>query len=324
LLPGLLGGRRRAARPARCRHARPHPLGGEPFLHPGLLSLLARHPDCYFQVFTNGHPITDGVAAELRRLGNASPLVSIEGNAAVSDARRGGSGVFHRTLQGLERCVRAGLVTGVASSLCRTNVDGLASDAWLRELVRLGVHYVWYYVYRPVGPRPAEDLALSPDQVVALRRFLVEARTRHPIAIIDAYWDADGAALCPMAVGISHHIGPTGGIEPCPVIQFAAEFVNGRDDVYALATRSAYLKDSRDTAARAGRGCVLLERPDLVRAVALRRGARDTTRRGTALAELARMTPRGSHDLRGREIPESSAIYRFAKRHWFFGFGAYG
>jgi MoaA/NifB/PqqE/SkfB family radical SAM enzyme len=197
-------------------------LGGEPLLHRGLFGVLARHPDCYFQVFTNGHPITDGVAAELRRLGNASPLVSIEGDAAVSDARRGGSGVFHRTLQGLERCVRAGLVTGVASSLCRTNVDGLASDAWLRELVRLGVHYVWYYVYRPVGPRPAEDLALSPDQVVALRRFLVEARTRHPIAIIDAYWDADGAALCPMAVGISHHIGPTGGIEPCPVIQVAA------------------------------------------------------------------------------------------------------
>ena len=58
-------------------------LGGEPFLHPNLLELLAAHPDCYFQIFTNGQLITDSVARELRRLGNATPLVSIEGTAPV-------------------------------------------------------------------------------------------------------------------------------------------------------------------------------------------------------------------------------------------------
>jgi MoaA/NifB/PqqE/SkfB family radical SAM enzyme len=299
-------------------------LGGEPFLHPGLLELLGRHTDCYFQVFTNGHPITDETAEALRRLGNATPLVSIEGTPAVSDARRGGAGVYDRTLGGLGRCVRAGLVTGVATSVCRNNVDDLVSEAWLRELIRLGVHYVWYYAYRPVGPRPAEDLALSPDQVHALRRFIVETRARLPIVIVDAYWDADGAALCPMAVGISHHIGPTGGIEPCPVIQLAAEFVDGGGDLYERTVRSAFLRDIRETAARAGRGCILLERPDLVRDVALRHDARDTTVRGTVLAELGRMASRGSQDLRGREVPETSVLYRFAKKHWFFGFGAYG
>src|SRR5688572_23160438 len=43
-------------------------LGGEPFMHPELLELFGRHPDCYFQVFTNGQLITDQVARELRRL----------------------------------------------------------------------------------------------------------------------------------------------------------------------------------------------------------------------------------------------------------------
>ena len=38
-------------------------LGGEPFMHGELLEILAAHPDCYFQVFTNGHFITDEVAA---------------------------------------------------------------------------------------------------------------------------------------------------------------------------------------------------------------------------------------------------------------------
>ena len=34
-------------------------LGGEPFMHPQLLDILAAHPDCYFQIFTNGQLITD-------------------------------------------------------------------------------------------------------------------------------------------------------------------------------------------------------------------------------------------------------------------------
>jgi len=31
-----------------------------------------------------------------------------------------------------------------------------------------------------------------------------------------------------------------------------------------------------------------------------------------------------SHDLPGQEIPERYWPYRLAKKHWFFGFGAYG
>jgi MoaA/NifB/PqqE/SkfB family radical SAM enzyme len=66
-------------------------LGGEPFLHPELITLLERHPDCYFQIFTNGHFITDEVAAKLRRVGNATPLISER--APAGRARfRGGEG----------------------------------------------------------------------------------------------------------------------------------------------------------------------------------------------------------------------------------------
>src|SRR5687768_430520 len=64
-------------------------LGGEPFMHPQLLEIFAHHPDCYFQVFTNGHFISDEVAKELRRLGNVTPLVSVEGTEIISDQRRG-------------------------------------------------------------------------------------------------------------------------------------------------------------------------------------------------------------------------------------------
>src|SRR5439155_8856248 len=81
-------------------------LGGEPFMHPQLFDILAAHPDCYFQVFTNGQFITDEKARRLRRLGNVTPLISVEGNQVVSDVRRGRPGVLSKTMQGVHNCLK--------------------------------------------------------------------------------------------------------------------------------------------------------------------------------------------------------------------------
>jgi MoaA/NifB/PqqE/SkfB family radical SAM enzyme len=298
-------------------------LGGEPFLHPNLFEIVESHPDCYFQIFTNGQLITDDVARRLRKAGNVSPLISIEGAAAVSDERRGRLNVLSKTLAGLQNCRKNRLITGVATSVCKTNINDLVTESWLRRLIHMGVHYVWFHTYRVVGPNPSPHLALSPEEVLKVRRFVVEMRSRLPIAIVDAYWDDQGEALCPMATGVSHHISPYGDVEPCPVIQFAAENIRQHGSIYQTITRSAFLKDFRQTAAQATRGCVVLERPDLVRDLVLRHQARDTTQRGTALAEIEALQPRHSQYNPGNQVPEDHWAYRFAKKHWFFGFGAY-
>ncbi len=298
-------------------------LGGEPFLHPQLFDILAAHPDCYFQIFTNGQLITDSVARELRRVGNASPLISIEGNETVSEQRRGRPEVFQKTLAGLENCRRNRLITGVATSVCQTNIGDLVTEEWLRRLIRAGVHYVWYHTYRVIGPKASPELALRPEQVLAVRRFIVRMRARFPIAIVDAYWDDNGEALCPMATGVSHHISPYGDIEPCPIIQFAHETIHDGPSLYEIMNRSAFLKDFRETAAGATRGCIVLERPDLVRELVRRHGARDTSQRQTALPELERLGRRNSQYDPAHPVPEEHWAYRFAKKHWFFGFGAY-
>jgi MoaA/NifB/PqqE/SkfB family radical SAM enzyme len=298
-------------------------LGGEPFIHPDLLDIFDAHPDCYFQVFTNGQLITEAVAKRLRIAGNVTPLISVEGTSTVSDERRGRLNVLNRTMMGLANCKAEGLITGVATSVCQTNIDDLLSEAWLKRLIELGVHYAWFHTYRPVGPEPSFQLALTPEQILKVRRFVVEMRSKHPIAIVDPYWDHNGQALCPMATGVSHHIGPSGGIEPCPIIQFAKESIHDSRSVYDLMTGSEFLKDFREASAQATRGCVVLERPDLVKAIVLKHAAPDTTSRGTALAELDNMIPRQSQHNPGHEIPEENWAYRFAKKHWFFGFGAY-
>ena len=300
-------------------------LGGEPFMHPELLTILERHRDCYFQIFTNGQFITDDVAKELRRLGNATPLISIEGTETVSDERRGRDRVLSHTMRGLEAAVRHRLIVGVATSVCRTNIDDLLQEAWLRDLIRRGVHYAWYHTYRPVGANASTDLALSPEDVLRVRKFVVRMRATLPMALVDAYWDDRGQALCPMATGISHHINPWGDIEPCPIIQFSRESIDDSRDLFDVFNESAFIRDFRETAASTTRGCIVLERPDLVKALVEKHGARDTTHRpaGAGLAELEAMRARHSQHNPGNEVPEEHWAYRFAKKHWFFGFGAY-
>lgn len=299
-------------------------LGGEPLLYPDLFKVLAAYPDCYFQLFTNGTLLTAEVARELRRLGNVTPLISVEGLEQVSDERRGAADVYPRAMAGIENCRRNRLITGVASSVCRSNMGEVATEAFLRDMIRRGVHYVWYYVYRPAGRNPTPGLALSADEIVALRRFMVGQRPRVPLLIVDAYWDHDGRALCPAAAGISHHIGPRGDAEVCPPIQYAVETVAGGADPVELYQRSDFLARFRRMASEATPGCMLLEQPAELAAFMAREGARSTSGRQGDLAALSAMPPCASHHLPGREIPESTWFYRLAKKHWFFGFGAYG
>ncbi|WP_171470267.1 radical SAM protein [Frigoriglobus tundricola] len=301
-------------------------VGGEPFMHPHLLDMLAEHPDCYFQIFTNGHFITPERAKQMWRLGNVTPLVSVEGTEIVSDERRGRGGVLNKTMQGLHNALDAGVFTGVCTSLARTNIDDLLREAWIDRLVDMGVLYTWFHVYRPMGPNPNPDLCLTPEQALRARTFVVEMRAKKPIVIIDAYHDGEGKALCPAATGISHHINPWGDIEPCPIVQFSKESIHGTTDARPLKQKflqSAFLADFRKLAAETTRGCIVLERPDLLKKLVAAHGAKDATARQTALAELGAMTVRTSQYNPAAEVPEKNVFYRLAKRLFFNDFGAY-
>lgn len=297
-------------------------LGGEPFMHDELLDILAKHPKCYFQIFTNGQFITPEVARRMRQLGNVTPLISVEGNEIISDQRRGRAEVWGRTMEGLHNCLDHKLFTGVCTSLCQTNLD-LLNEAWLDRLIEMGVMYAWFHIYRPVGPNPRPELALNPDQQRRAREFVVRMRAQKPIAIVDAYHDGLGGALCPAATGFTHHVGPWGDIEPCPVIQLAKDSIYDGRSLQEIFSDSAFLRDFREMAATYTRGCILLERPDLLLELAARHGARVSTARGTVLAELEAMQARSSQYHPGEEIPEQSWAYRIFKRLWFHDYGAY-
>ncbi len=299
-------------------------LGGEPFMHKELFEVLEAHPDAYFQVFTNGHFITDKVAKRLRKCGNVTPLVSVEGSEIISDQRRGKEGVYSDTMRGLQNCLDNRVMTGVCTSLCQTNYEDLLTEKWVDRLIEMGVMYTWFHIYRPVGPESTPELALSPEQQRKAREFVVEMRCKKPIIVIDAYYDADGQALCPAATGFTHHINPWGDIEPCPVIQFTNESIHDERPLDVVFNESSFLRDFRKTAASSTRGCIALERPDLIEALVQRHDASDATARKTAMVELQAAARHSSQYAPEMEpIPERSWAYRIAKKIAYHEYGVY-
>jgi hypothetical protein len=178
-----------------------------------------------------------------------------------------------------------------------------------------------------MGPEANPQLCLSPEQQLRARRFVVEMRAKKPIIIVDAYYDGEGQALCPAATGISHHINPWGGIEPCPIVQFTKESIHSSEaDDRSLRDKflhSEFLRDFRQLAQSTTRGCIVLERPDLLKQLVEKHGAKDATVRGTALAELEAMKVRTSQYNPENAVPEKNWLYRLAKRYWFYDFGVY-
>ncbi len=74
--------------------------GGEPFMRKDILDLIEAHPDAVFQIYTNGTLITEKLADRLQALGNAIPLLSINGFEDANDGIRG-KGNFQTVVQGL-------------------------------------------------------------------------------------------------------------------------------------------------------------------------------------------------------------------------------
>jgi MoaA/NifB/PqqE/SkfB family radical SAM enzyme len=297
-------------------------LGGEPLMHKQLSDIFNQNKDCYFQLFTNGTLFTRSIARQLRDAGNVTPLISLEGDEDIADIRRGGHRIYTRTLDAIRTATSEGLLTGVAISVCKSNIEMALSDDFVKMLHDLGVLYIWYYIYRPAGSNPNYELALSSNDILRLRKFLIDGRTRLPMILIDSYWRANGEPFCPAADGLSHHLNPSGQIEPCPVVQLTRENIAGGElvDKYE---NSVFLKDFKNQIHNKTKGCILMEDPLWLKTFAEKHNAFNSSNRPGFLDDLANAPSIVSHGS-CPVIPEKNLFYKIVKKSAFFGMGAYG
>jgi MoaA/NifB/PqqE/SkfB family radical SAM enzyme len=300
-------------------------LGGEPLLLPWLPAFMRQHPKAYFQLFTNGRFLTAELAQKLAEAGNVTPLISVEGVGASYQARRGQNDMYASALDALDHCSKAGLVTGVATSVSTSNFKDTACPEFIDEMVARGAHYVWYYIYRPSGPNPGFEEALTDQQVRDLRAFILEQRKRVTSAvIIDAYWDEEGRARCPAATGINLHINTTGDVEPCPPLQCSDCHIKVTDNLVSKVEQSALFRIFQSSVPQLTTGCVLMDHPKEFATMAAQCKAVDSSGRGRFFAELDSRPICTCHNHSGDPMPETTWFYRMMKKTLFLGFGSYG
>jgi len=241
-------------------------LGGEPFVRPDMLEVYKKHPDVFFQVFTNGTLIDDETARKLAKLGNVLVNFSLEGFEEETDARRG-KGTFQKIMKGMDNLRSLGVPFGFSAMVTRHNVDTIVSDAFNEMLIEKGCLVGWHFLYIPEGR--GADVSLMPtaeQRELMRRRGAQRIRNKKPLFIIDFWNDAPYAGGC-IAGGRNYfHINAHGDVEPCIFVHLAVDNIKQKslkdvfDSPYFKASRARQPYDENLL-----RPCMIIDHPNVLR-----------------------------------------------------------
>ena len=125
--------------------------GGEPLVRKAdIIKLCEKHNDCAFHAFTNGTLVDEAFCEDMRRVGNLSLSISLEGFEEVNDFRRG-NGVFDKVMHAMDLLKQSGQIFGTSICYTSKNIDTVTSDEFLDLIIEKGCRFTWYFHYMPVG-----------------------------------------------------------------------------------------------------------------------------------------------------------------------------
>ncbi|MDD3257610.1 MAG: radical SAM protein, partial [Methanocorpusculum sp.] len=105
--------------------------GGEPLVRKkDIIKMCEKHSDCIFLSFTNGTLIDEAFADEMLRVGNFVPAISIEGDEAATDGRRG-AGVYQKVIKAMGILKSKKLPFGISCCYTSANTEIIGSDAYI-------------------------------------------------------------------------------------------------------------------------------------------------------------------------------------------------
>ncbi len=230
--------------------------GGEPLLRPDLLDLTARFPGTTFVLFTNGLALQGEKLTRLRNQRHVIPVLSLEGGAPETDARRG-EGVYGRLRQVMARLQALGLFWGVSLTATRGNFSAITRRDFLDDLTAAGCRLFFYVEYVPIRA-DTEDWVLTSAQRRALYACVDRGNAERAAQFVALPGDETAFGGCLSAGRGFLHLAADGGLEPCPFAPFSD--VNLGDTPLAAALRSDFLGRLREQHARLSEkrgGCAL-------------------------------------------------------------------
>ncbi len=241
--------------------------GGEPFMRQDVIAVAAQHKDIIFPIFTNGTMVDDTYLSLLEANRNLIPVVSIEGDAAQTDLRRG-SGTYHLVERAMASFRENNMLFGVSITVTHDTLDEVLAESFVEDLRAKGCGLVVYVEYVPTEAG-TEQLALSEEELVRLAAETERLRSRFEDTVFLSFpGDEEALGGCLASGRGFFHINPKGGAEPCPFSPYSQH--NVRTASLKTVLESKYFSDLRDIATKAGPhtgGCTLFTREAEVRAL---------------------------------------------------------
>ena len=263
--------------------------GGEPLVRKkDIIRLCEKHYDCEFHAFTNGTLVDDEFCEEMRRVGNLSLSISLEGFEEVNDMRRG-EGVFDKVMAAMDRLKKYGLIFGTSICYTRKNIETVTSDEFLDMIIGKGCRFTWYFHYMPVGNDAAPDLLPTKEQREYMYHRVREIRSMtggKPIYAMDFQNDGEFVGGC-IAGGRNYcHINANGDVEPCVFIHYSS--ANIREVTLLEALKQPLFMAYRDRQPFNDnhlRPCPMLENPEILQDMIKETGAKSTDLQSPESAE---------------------------------------
>ena len=148
--------------------------GGEPLIRPDFVEIAtyAKQKGFHISLATNGTLITQKIAKKLKGTGIDYVEISLDGaKPETHDSFRGISGIFKRTVEGITSCVRAGLYTGIATTVTKSNLEEIPEIYELAK--KLGVQFLIFFNFIPSGRgKDIINLDITPEQREDLLNFI--------------------------------------------------------------------------------------------------------------------------------------------------------
>ena len=260
--------------------------GGEPLVRKkDLIRLCETHSDCQFLCFTNATLIDEAFAGEMLRVGNFIPAISLEGDEASTDSRRG-KGTYQKVMAATALLKRKRLPFGCSCCYTSANYESISSESFYDKMIDLGGLFVWYFHYMPVGNDAVPELLPTPEQRVGMYHRIRDYRTRKPIFAMDFQNDAEYVGGC-IAGGRRYlHINADGDVDPCVFIHYSDSNIRQKTLLEALQSPlfMAY-HDGQPFNRNMLRPCPMLENPEKLRKMVADTGAHSTDPQSPESAE---------------------------------------
>lgn len=254
--------------------------GGEPLVRKDdLIKLCEKHKDCEFHAYTNGTLVDDELCEEIKRVGNFTLSISIDGDEKANDDRRG-EGTYQKVLNAMDTLRKHKILYGASICYNSQNVYSVTSDDFLDMLIDKGVRLIWYFHYMPVGNDAVLELLPTPEQREYMYHRVREIRSLDggkPIFALDFQNDGEYVGGC-IAGGKNYlHISANGDVEPCVFVHYSSANIKEVSLLEAL-KQPLFMsyRENQPFNENHLRPCPMLENPEHLRKMIETTGAKST------------------------------------------------